>query len=88
MSESFFEKPIFNSPYEYPRRHWELDEPGQAANIVETHRAAKCVTPSPKLKNLVPADVYTKRGFSMHVPPGVYTKCAFRIQIVPGGKTP
>lgn len=29
MSETFFERPILNSPYEYPRRHWELDEDGQ-----------------------------------------------------------
>ena len=26
MSNPFFEKPILNSPYEYPSRHWELDE--------------------------------------------------------------
>ena len=25
----FFEKPILNSPYEYPERHWELDAQGQ-----------------------------------------------------------
>ena len=26
MSNPFFEHPILNSPYEYPNRHWELDE--------------------------------------------------------------
>jgi hypothetical protein len=26
MSDQFFEKPILNSPYDYPRRHWVLDE--------------------------------------------------------------
>ncbi len=25
MENFFFEKPILNSPYEYPSRHWELD---------------------------------------------------------------
>ena len=25
----FFEQPILNSPYEYPDRHWELDNEGQ-----------------------------------------------------------
>ena len=40
MSESFFEKPILNSPYEYPARHWELDETGQPTNhILEQRRA-------------------------------------------------
>jgi hypothetical protein len=29
MSNPFFERPIVNSPYEYPRQHWELDETGQ-----------------------------------------------------------
>ena len=29
MSERFFERPILNSPYAYPGRHWELDETGQ-----------------------------------------------------------
>jgi hypothetical protein len=26
MSNPFFDHPILNSPYAYPRRHWELDE--------------------------------------------------------------
>jgi hypothetical protein len=29
MSNPFFDHPILNSPYECPRRHWELDEAGQ-----------------------------------------------------------
>ena len=29
MENPFFDKPIINSPYEYPSRHWELDEEGQ-----------------------------------------------------------
>ncbi len=30
MTDRFFEKPILNSPYEYPARHWELDCDGPA----------------------------------------------------------
>jgi len=26
MPSDFFEQPIFNSPYTYPSRHWELDD--------------------------------------------------------------
>jgi type III restriction enzyme len=49
MDDSFFEKPILNSPYEYPKRHWELDESGQPTQkIVEKRRPAKFVTPIPK----------------------------------------
>ena len=29
MSEAFFSNPIVNSPYEYPSKHWELDQEGQ-----------------------------------------------------------
>ncbi|MFO7661352.1 MAG: DEAD/DEAH box helicase family protein [Chloroflexota bacterium] len=49
MSEDFFSKPILNSPYEYPARHWELDEDGQPTNtILDYRRSAKFVTPVPK----------------------------------------
>jgi type III restriction enzyme len=51
MPESFFEKPILNSPYEYPRQHWELDETGQPTNrIVEQRRSARYVAPIPKAR--------------------------------------
>ena len=29
MQNDFFDKPILNSPYEFPARHWELDKTGQ-----------------------------------------------------------
>lgn len=50
MSEQFFEKPILNSPYEYPNRHWELDENGQPVREVNTRRSASYITPVPKAK--------------------------------------
>lgn len=51
MSNPFFERPILNSPYEYPRRHWELDESGQPTqNIIENRRRAEFITPIPKPK--------------------------------------
>ena len=28
MRDRFFDRPILDSPYEYPSRHWELDETG------------------------------------------------------------
>jgi type III restriction enzyme len=49
MSELFFEKPILNSPYELPIRHWELDPSGQPTQqIAETRRRAEFITPIPK----------------------------------------
>ena len=46
MSSDFFEKPILNSPYEYPMRHWELDDQGQPTQkIIENRRTVKLVLP-------------------------------------------
>ena len=57
MSDQFFEKPILNSPYEYPARHWELDAQGQPTkNIIERRRPAEFITPIPKPKKRKTAD--------------------------------
>ncbi len=46
MEQRFFERPILNSPYEYPPRHWELDENRQPTNrIVERRRSVSFITP-------------------------------------------
>lgn len=51
MSNPFFERPILNSPYEVPTRHWELDDEGQPTQaIIETRRESKYITPVPKPK--------------------------------------
>ncbi|MFM2405800.1 MAG: hypothetical protein RL223_3680 [Pseudomonadota bacterium] len=51
MSNPFFEKPILNSPYDYPGRHWELDESGQPTQkIKDERRKAEFITPIPKAK--------------------------------------
>jgi type III restriction enzyme len=48
---NFFDHPILNSPYEYPARHWELDESGQPTNrIIDRRRKVDLVTPIPKPK--------------------------------------
>jgi hypothetical protein len=48
-SNPFFEHPILYSPYEYPTRHWELDESGQPTQrIIENRRRAEFITPIPK----------------------------------------
>ena len=51
MSHPFFDKPILNSPYHYPGRHWELDGSGQPTQrITERRRTADFITPIPKAK--------------------------------------
>jgi type III restriction enzyme len=51
MSNPFFDRPILNSPYGYPDRHWELDKEGQPTQqIIELRRKADFITPIPKPK--------------------------------------
>ena len=38
MSNPFFDHPILNSPYECPRRHWELDSQGQPTQRILENR--------------------------------------------------
>ena len=48
MENQFFEKPILNSPYDYPAKHWELVEGQPTQKIVENRRRADFITPIPK----------------------------------------
>ena len=51
MADQFFERPILNSPYEIPLRHWELDSTGQPTQqIAPSRRRAEFITPIPKPK--------------------------------------
>jgi len=51
MTNPFFDHPILNSPYERPRRHWELDASGQPTQLIrEERRRAEFITPIPKPK--------------------------------------
>src|SRR6266566_1005755 len=49
MTNPFFDHPILNSPYDYPARHWELDDQGQPTQqMIESRRRAEFITPIPK----------------------------------------
>ncbi|MCY4284724.1 MAG: hypothetical protein OXC65_05200, partial [Thiotrichales bacterium] len=51
MSDRFFDRPILNSPYEYPARHWELDKSGQpTSRILDHRRRVSFITPIPSAK--------------------------------------
>ena len=51
MNTQFFERPILNSPYEYPGQHWEFDESGQpTGQIIDRRRRVSFITPIPKPK--------------------------------------
>ncbi len=51
MTNPFFDRPILNSPYERPRRHWELDAAGQPTQLInEERRRAEFITRIPKPK--------------------------------------
>src|SRR5207249_10676975 len=51
MDSGFFERPILNSPFAYPVRHWELDAQGQTTGrIIKARRTAQFITPIPRPK--------------------------------------
>lgn len=51
MTLQFFERPILNSPYGFPSRHWELDAEGQPTNrVIGARRRSDLITPVPKPK--------------------------------------
>jgi type III restriction enzyme len=51
MENPFFDRPILNSPYEMPARHWELDGQGQPTQkVLNSRRRAEFITPIPKPK--------------------------------------
>jgi len=58
MNNQFFERPILNSPYEYPSQHWELDPHGQPTQrIIQSRRQAEFITPIPQpRKRKAPAE--------------------------------
>ena len=47
MTVTFAEQPILNSPYEYPSRHWELEDGVPTDRILERRRESEYVTPVP-----------------------------------------
>lgn len=71
---SFFEKPILNSPYEYPSSHWELDDQGQPTQkIIDRRRLAKFITPIPKPRKIKKAN-QIELEFTFNNSPGISTQ--------------
>ena len=51
MTDLFFEKPILNSPYEYPKQHWELDKSGMPTQkVMPYRRRAEFIVPIAKAR--------------------------------------
>ncbi|WP_435548126.1 BPTD_3080 family restriction endonuclease [Desulfobacterium sp. N47] len=75
MDNRFFEKPIINSPYEYPAQHWELDDQGQPTQrIIEKRRIAKFITPIPKPRKQKSKDALQQQQFVFDEGKGISTK--------------
>jgi len=52
---SFFEKPILNSPYLMPTRHWEMDDDGRPTDrVIETRRRSDLISAMPQAKSKKP----------------------------------
>lgn len=49
---SFFEKPILNSPYLMPARHWEMDDEGRPTDrVIESRRRSELISAMPQAKS-------------------------------------
>jgi type III restriction enzyme len=49
---SFFEKPILNTPYAMPTRHWEMDEEGRPTDrVIESRRRSELISAMPQAKS-------------------------------------
>ena len=48
MTQNFFERPILNSPYQYPGCHWELVDGRPTNKIVEKRRSSDFYSPVPQ----------------------------------------
>lgn len=72
---SFFENPILNSPYECPRRHWEMDADNKpTGKIDERRRKSSNRTPiaTPRSKGAPGHRVVQKEFFEEIVDDTVY----------------
>jgi type III restriction enzyme len=53
LSETFFQSPILNTPYEEPLYHWELDADGQpTSHVVARRRQSALVSPIPQARKI------------------------------------
>src|ERR1700756_622389 len=60
----FFDHPILNSPYDYPARHWELDDQGQPTQrVIDSRRRAEFITPIPKPRKRKGSDAQPRLVF-------------------------
>ncbi|MBW4054511.1 MAG: DEAD/DEAH box helicase family protein [Proteobacteria bacterium] len=73
MDYRFFEKPILNSPYDYPLRHWELIDGQPTQQILDKRRRAEFITPIPKPKKRRAAAA-DQQGFVFDEGKGLSTK--------------
>lgn len=64
MSQSFYERPILNSPYLPPSRHHALDDEGQPLELppIEGRRESRFVTPVPRARKRKGKDVQAELG--------------------------
>jgi type III restriction enzyme len=50
VESSFFEQPVLNSPYQYPARHWQLEDGPPTGQIVGRRRLVEDIMPIPKAR--------------------------------------
>src|SRR5437016_3878424 len=87
MTNPFFDRPVLNSPYAYPARHWELDDQGQPTQqIIDSRRRAEFITPIPKPRKRKGSDAQQQlvfdEGQGLSTPAQQYERMAVMINAV------
>ncbi|MCF6292256.1 MAG: hypothetical protein L3J04_02560 [Robiginitomaculum sp.] len=76
MSNTFFEKPILNSPYEEPKLHHALDDEGQPTDLPpqDGRRTSALISPVPKPKKKKSRVAENQQDLALHSQDGISTE--------------
>ena len=72
--EEFSRKPIVNSPYKYPTRHWELEKNGQpTGRLNDWRRKVSFISPVPRAKGEQISVVFDEKAKGLSTDKQQYT---------------
>ena len=73
MTETFYERPILNSPYEEPTQHHALDEDGQPTDNppIARRRRSERISPVPKAKKQRSKSELNQKALDLHSGDGI-----------------
>lgn len=72
--DRFHERPILNSPYEHPGRHWELDDGNRPTNrVIARRRPSAYISPIPRARRHEGRQPALVEGAAARADPSAFT---------------